>query len=659
MISRRAPWPLAIRLQSSKPFNRLSHPSKASLPSAHLWLAHWVLFAASCNIAGWALSCGKGVSLLGFVVAVPSVWWLLAQLGGVSWPGMRDLRFLHRWRLRWKQSLPLGFIILACLALIGGLIHAPNNYDALNYRMPKVAHWLIAGRWEWVPANNNALNTRSSGFEWLSVPMILLTRTDRLIFLFNLISFLFLPGLIYSLFRHMGVSLRTSRAWMWLLPSGYCFALQAGSVGNDLPAAMFALAAFDFGFRWRKHPEQMACFTLAIASAAMMTAIKPTTLPLLLPFAVLFIGMARQLLGKPVATLSLIAVFALASFLPTAALNHYHCGDWTGAAAENPVYGQVRPLLGLAGNLINVPIQNLAPPIFPLASWWNTAFPKLFPVALLDALATCFEPRAAAFGLTDIQGEESAGIGVAVCGMLLFSMVAVVFGKQRKPTLHGKQCLLCAILFGAALLVYFSKTGMNTVARHIAPYYPFLIAIPLAYLPHDHIVRGRIWNGLALVAVASTMLMMIITPSRPLWPAQWFFATFMPENPSPSMIRAAAGFSVYAERADALGNLRDALPADATLVGLLNFASGPELPLWKPYFRRQVRHVRPGEALDPLIQKGMTHVIVNSKDFERFMGLSPDEWLANSQGRIIKRQSIRMILKEPASDWWAVELPKR
>jgi hypothetical protein len=618
-----------------------------------------VLFAASCNIAGWALSCGKSVSLLGFVLAVPSIWWLLARLGGVSWPGTRDLRFLQRWRLRRKQWLPLGFIILACLALIGGLIHAPNNYDALNYRMPKVAHWLIAGRWEWVPANNNALNTRSSGFEWLSVPMILVTRTDRLIFLFNLISFLFLPGLIYSLFRQMGVSLRTSRAWMWLLPSGYCFALQAGSVSNDLPAAMFALAAFDFGFRWRKNPDHFACFALAIASAAMMTAIKPTTLPLLLPFAVLFIGMVKQIICKPVASLSLVVLFTFASFVPTAALNHYHCGDWTGAAAENPVYGQVRPLLGLAGNLINAPIQNLAPPIFPLASWWNSSFPKLFPVTLLDALATCFEPRAAAFGLTDIQGEESAGIGVAVCGMLLFSMVAALFGKQRKPTLHGKQCLLYATLFGAALLVYFSKTGMNTVARHIAPYYPFLIAIPLAYLRNDHVVRGRIWNGLAVVAVASTMLMIIITPSRPLWPAQWFFATFMPANPSPSMTRAAAGFSVYAERADALGNLRDALPADATLVGLLNFASGPELPLWKPYFHRQVRHVRPGEALDPLIQQGMTHVIVNSKDFKRFMGLSPDEWLDKSEGRIIKRQTIRMILKEPASEWWAVELPKK
>ncbi len=598
------------------------------------------------------------VNLIGFTLAIPAIWYLLARLAGIPRPRLADLRFLRRWRFRKNQLLPFGFALLVLLALAGGLIHAPNNYDALNYRMPKVAHWLMAGRWEWIPANNNALNTRSSGFEWLTAPMIALLRTDRLIFLFDLTSFLFLPGLLFSLFRGMGATLRTSRAWMWILPAGYCFALQAGSVGNDLPAAMFAIAAFDFGFRWRKNAGY-PCLVLALASAAMMTAIKPTTLPLLLPFAVLFIGMWKPALSKPLASILLAAMFALASFLPTAALNFRQCGDWTGAAAENPVLGQVKPLLGLSGNLINTPIQNLAPPIFPLAGKWNSTFPELFPQRFLDSLATCFEPRAAKFGVTDIQGEESAGIGLGICTLWIYAIIAgfALSIRNRTSPSARRQYLLFAVLFGTALLVYFSKTGMNTVARHIAPYYPFLIAIPLLAPAQNRVVRGRPWKWLAAAAMTSTIVLVVITPSRPLWPARWFFATFTSENPSPAMARAAAGFSVYAERADALGNLRDALPADATLVGLLNFASGPELPLWKPYLHRQVRHIRPGESMAPLTGKGMSHVIVNTKDFLNHMGTTPEQWLAAQQGTILKRQSIRMLVKEPPSEWWTVKLP--
>ena len=46
--------------------------------------------------------------------------------------------------------------------------------------------------------------------------------------------------------------LNTARAawhWMWLMPTGYCFLLQAGSIGNDLFGAVFALAALDFALR--------------------------------------------------------------------------------------------------------------------------------------------------------------------------------------------------------------------------------------------------------------------------------------------------------------------------------------------------------------------------------------------------------------------------
>jgi hypothetical protein len=142
-------------------------------------------------------------------------------------------------------------LILAALAILGGVLHAPNNYDALAYRVPRVLNWLAEGQWHWIHTGFVRLNTRACGIEWLSAPLIAFTRTDRWIFVINAVSFLLLPGLIFSLFRRVGVNARVAWHWMWLAPSGYCFVLQAGSIANDMFSAIFALAAVDYALRAR------------------------------------------------------------------------------------------------------------------------------------------------------------------------------------------------------------------------------------------------------------------------------------------------------------------------------------------------------------------------------------------------------------------------
>ena len=54
---------------------------------------------------------------------------------------------------------------------------------------------------------------------------------------------------MFSVFTRLGVRRRVAWSWMWLVPTGYCFLLQAGSIGNDLFGAPFALAAVDFALR--------------------------------------------------------------------------------------------------------------------------------------------------------------------------------------------------------------------------------------------------------------------------------------------------------------------------------------------------------------------------------------------------------------------------
>jgi hypothetical protein len=81
------------------------------------------------------------------------------------------------------------------------------------------------------------------------MPLVALTHSDRWLWITSFICFLLLPGLFFRVFRIAGVRGRVAWTWMWLLPAGYGFILQAGSIANDLPAVVFGLAAVDFAVR--------------------------------------------------------------------------------------------------------------------------------------------------------------------------------------------------------------------------------------------------------------------------------------------------------------------------------------------------------------------------------------------------------------------------
>ena len=121
---------------------------------------------------------------------------------------------------------------------------------------------------------------------------------------------------------------------MWLIPGGYAFALQAGSICNDAFAAVYALAAIDFALR-AERSRRFKNLLLSLLALALTTGAKATNLPLGLPwliaaFPILLYWVRRQ----PVKLLAAGIVAAFASYLPMAALNQFHCGDWTGVSLE-------------------------------------------------------------------------------------------------------------------------------------------------------------------------------------------------------------------------------------------------------------------------------------------------------------------------------------
>ena len=632
--------------------------TQKKLPAESLWLGHWIIFAAACNIAGWGLSAIHQLNAPGFLLGIPAAWILLARLSGLGAPPLPTFGTMRRHAVRFRNVLPLSFALLAALALLGGILHSPNNLDALIYRLPRVCHWLMEEHWEWIATTKNNLNTRSAGMEWWMACMISVLRTDRLIFLQNWVSFLFIPGLLFGLFRGMGTQNRVAAVWMWIIPAGYCFVLQAGSIGNDMLTAFFAIAAFDFGFRWKRGGSRQA-LALSLISCAMMTAVKPVTLPLLLPYTVLFFGCWRPLLARPIHSILLAGLLIFASFLPTAAINIHYCGDWTGAAAEDQKLGEVEPLVGVATNSVNAVIQNLSPPVFPFAGTWNRFAKKITPSAWIEANHRSFEAGGAEFSLPDFMGEEQSGLGI---GVTLLLVISLLLGITRKPSLAVTATetyfprLLLFLLFSIALLAYFSKAGMSTVARHITPFYPFFLALLLTGSRQALVTRMRAWRWACGLALLSAFAVIVIVPSRPLWPAKTLLG-HVDLNSHPILVRAKTGYSVYQNRADGLGPLRDALPPDARRVAFLSFGVSSELPLWKPYLRRSLRHVLPSENLSVLRSEGIRHLVLNTDGFEKMFGMTPNAWIEKGGGMIISRISIQLLSRKPPSEWWIVDIP--
>src|ERR1043166_8401927 len=314
------------RLETS--INLKSPQSAANRRPGGLGLvAAWVVFSSFCSCAGWVLSSLHQLNRAGYAVALlsglVSVWLLRERL----FPG--DFRGAN-WRKqqrRFRRGFPQVFLILTLLAILGGALHPPSNYDAHAYRLPRVLHWLAAQRWHWIHTDFQRVNTRACGIEWLSAPLIAFTKTDRLLFLINAVSFLLLPGLVFSVFKRLGVRPRVAWHWMWIFPTGYCYLLQAGSLSNDMFSAVYALAALDFALRARES-ARVSDLCLSLLSAALLTGAKASNLPLLLPWVVALEPTWRFWLRRPLAVAAVVPLALLASFLPAAGLDTVYGGDW-------------------------------------------------------------------------------------------------------------------------------------------------------------------------------------------------------------------------------------------------------------------------------------------------------------------------------------------
>ena len=629
----------------------------------------WIAVSALASAAGWILSACGQLNRAGYA-AVAGLGLAGLFLARRDWLDAASRLSFERIRRRCCRPLPLAFAGLATLVLLGGALYAPDNYDGLTYRLPRVLHWLAQGQWHWIHTANYRMNDRSCGFEWLMTPILLATQSDRALFLVNFLPFLLLPGLVFSVFTRLGVNGRVAWHWMWLLPTGYNFLLQAGSLANDAFAAVYALAAVDFALRARTS-RRISDVWFSLVAAALLTGAKSGNLPLLLPWFVVFLPVSRRLwwpgneMGPPGITrpglpsffrplFSLVVILAalLVSCLPTAGLNHRHCGDWTGLSLEGPAIVISDPFIGIAGNSIMFLLCNFCPTLFPLAGWWNHAVPDHLPATLAALIHVNFEANFCRLG--EIPTEEWSGLGFGLSALLAATVMAHLLHRPRasgtRSSWPGRAMLAAPYV---SLLFFFAKSGMMTLARLVSAYYPLLLPALLRGPAAAAVVRQRWWRYATAISMLLACLAVVLTPARPLWPAKTILSKTANASSKPVVKRIRDVYLVYADRPDPLAPARAALPPGCPIVGFVGASDDPSISFWRPFGQRRVEEILPTDSAAQIRARHIEYAVI-SEVFLRARQTFLDPWLQEYRATLIASFSVTTEASVGPSPWYVV-----
>jgi hypothetical protein len=198
------------------------------------------------------------------------------------------------------------------------------------------------------------------------------------------------------------------------------------------------------------------------------------------------------------------------------------------------------PLVGIWGNALLLLSNNFVPTFFPLAGWWNRSALAILPHALTAPLVANFE--GGFIGLGEMPTEDWVGIGFGLSVLLAATLLASCrAGSRANQARGGSRLVPCAVRWGVlvspwlSLLAYGMKSGMVGPARLISPYYPLLLPLLLAGARPAVIVRRRWWRGMVGIVLLLALLVLVLTPGRPLWPARTVLSKVLAWKPGPGL----------------------------------------------------------------------------------------------------------------------------
>ncbi|HZV35178.1 MAG TPA: hypothetical protein VFB72_11450, partial [Verrucomicrobiae bacterium] len=388
-----------------------------------------------------------------------------------------------------------------------------------------------------------------------------------------------------------------------------------------------------------------------VIATGLLTGAKASNFPLLLPLFLLFCPRWKLLFLQPLKNFFVIVFAALASFLPTAILNLHYAHDWTGMNLEGPMK---TPISQFGINVTNWLIQNLAPPIFPFAGQWDKIIGKI-PGLSFEAIRS--------FAIPELAVEENSGLGVGIVLLLIISALAsrhlrrksAIQPAQPRVTAYWKWVIWSPFI---GLMVFaFKAQVVHSATRLILPYYALLIVPCLLFGFDARLFRRGWWKSLVAIVFGVALLLTILAPARPLWPANSTLAKLKQSHPSSKLIaRVQSVYSIYQNRANGFAPLVAALPKDANVFGLFTF-DDPETSLWWPLGSRRIEHVTPEDTREQLASRGIRYVIAPA--YNSALTVSADDLIKKYDAKVVAKVPLLLRSIPGKMDWYILDINAR
>jgi hypothetical protein len=607
--------------------------------------------AALAVILGWLLSALGLLDLRGYLLAgIPAaVALIVLSSKGHSLPW--DALNVRRVRVWWKRKrpLPLLYLVIFVLVVLGSVWHAPNNFDGLSYRAARVLFWLKAHHWCWIHSPYGPINHTLPNYEWLTVPMFLVTGGFHSTVVINWIAFLLVPPLFFSFLRALGANGRMAWDWMWLFPSGYIITMLAGGIGNDLLGLTAILAGLHFARRYGSSGK--GGFLLdALLAAGFCTGVKLSNLPLPAFVLILLWKERRRLLTNKVALAGGIAFGTLASAMIPVLLNRAYSGSILGGGHEDVVSN---PVAGWVGNGLIMFMAAIAPPIFPGAGQAIAVLER----ALNNGFGSWLQSHYGKFTLklNELPQEEGGGLGLGVTLGLIICLISWVRLRKGGARPFGRSLLPWqwtaywgCLAFGLAAVTAKLGTG-PAVPRNLLPWAPLVLGPILVFLGCEGCASSRLWRVSAPLIMLSVLPALFLTPSRPLVPPGTLIGLAERAHLGPTAIeRLRTVYGVYAQRADPFVAIRGAIPPDVEVIGLVSDGGEPTAAWFKPFSHRSPVYLLSADDVQAArTSGGVRYVVLKEPCCEQYFKMPPAGWLEKFRAQPIQSFEVTVFASRP------------
>lgn len=557
----------------------------AALLAIMAWRPEWgfrrVLLRTAVLAATYALLITE---LLGLGSLVTPGWlaaaWILATLVAGA---ILSALLIRGHRLSWPRPsgqlsrpeiiLWIGLGIILSITALVAWVAPPQTWDALNYHMPRVAHWAQAASLKHFPTGIEVQNSRTAAAEILMLQPYVLAQGDRWV---NFVQwFAMLGGLVGSslIAGQLGakrLGQLAAAVFTATLPIGI---IQASGAMTDYVAALWVVVVASETLELRQERFFRSGPIFLALSAGLGLATKPTTVTALLPFGVYagYLLYRQNGLARTVAWGSVAAGIALILNGGQLLRNVNTYGSALNPAQVAVHANELRNPRGVISNVLRHAGLQAGTPSPHVNKVLAIGVQEIHKLIGLDVN----DPRMTAHGAfkiaTPTTNEDRAGNPLQA-----YALVGLVAFAARKRPAGLSTVLAYGFALAASVLVlsYLFKWQIFATRYHLMF---FVLAAPIAGLFMERLLSSR-WVILLLVLmVLASVPWLLQIKSRPLVPVpgESYVGSIFTE--SRAVLYLANGTNLIEPYMEITNRI---LRADCNQVGLLLSGNAAEYPLW-------------------------------------------------------------------------------